>query len=1057
MRLITLQLTAVGPYAHRHRIDFDDFAASGLFLLSGPTGAGKSTLLDAIVFALYGASDTGVDSASKERLHCQAAPDTTPEVELVFEVDSGIYRIIRSPQFERVKKRGSGTTTVNSTCVLHRAVGEDLDDPLTWEPVATQVAEANREIRSIIGFSRVQFTQTMMLPQGAFAEFLTAAPEDRTEILRELCGTHVYLRVQNYLAEQARSATAATDKAEAAALQELGNALRQACTVPEQLYRETVPFLPVRMAVPKELTSTDMGPESPWPGRLQTQISARADLAAELRRLLGEAEQQEKDAAGHVQAGRDVAKLQQEYAAARERAEMLDREKSEITALEARLGEQVDAVSVSGKAKELQEAALALTTALTATGVDARGGQATDIDKPSAGDAARESLDAGDSSWHAEAGADALLQWEGTGAIREALETELARYTAQTEALTKQQARAEQIDERARDVRKERKRAEKLRLTAAEHHQTAEKYQRIIEQTPARLTELGQKMKAAQAIADTTEECRSRLAGCEQRQQAATEAAQLAELWQAQQRKVQQAVATAQTAKEEYDRRHRQWLANAAGVVAASLEPGEPCPACGSTDHPHPAAGASDEGDAAAVEAANTALQQANTALAAAQSQEENLRARQQEAAEKSGKITVEAAQQAVTEAQGALGQAQAAAREVTETEKEHATLQRDYTHATENCERERAMAATLSEQAEQAEEQAEQWQAAVTKELGDFATTTALLKSVRAELGAAEAAATAGRTALNRLDQLGEQRQKTAAALQASRYSSCAQAASVVMSDHEREAAQATVQTYRKNRAEVDAIVGNADYRAAAAQPAPDLAVLTTRWEQAEQRVKEYVSLSAVAERSSSELSEARERYEKAYARWATYQDKHRDVIALAAMVTGKNNSGVTLDTYAVLALFDDVLHVANEHLQKISSGRYELRQSQEKESGRQHKRGLAIHIYDHFNEAARPLKSLSGGETFYTALSLALGLATTVRAQAGGIEMKTLFIDEGFGSLDPETLDQVMQILHQLHHDGTLVGVVSHVEEMKRQIADRIDVRKLPGGTSTFRCCVG
>lgn len=1033
MRLITLQLTAVGPYAHRHRINFDDFAASGLFLLSGPTGAGKSTLLDAIVFALYGASDTGVDSASKERLHCQAAPETTPEVELVFEVDSGIYRITRSPQFERVKKRGSGTTTVNSSCVLHRAVGEDLDDPLTWEPVATQVAEANREIRSIIGFSRMQFTQTMMLPQGAFAEFLTAAPEDRTEILRELCGTHVYLRVQQYLAEQAREATAATAKAEAAALQELGNTLRQAATLPEQLYRETVPFLPVRLAVPKELTSTDMGPDSPWPGRLQTQISARADLAAELRRHLAEAEQQEKDTAGHVQTARDLAKLQQEYAAARERTEMLDREKADITALQARLAEQVGAVGVVAKARELQEAARALTTALAATSIDAHDVQA------------------------AEAEADALLQWEGADTIREALATELARYTAQTETLTKQQARAEQIDERARQVDKERKRAEKLRTTAAEHQQNAEQHLRVIEQTPARLTDLEQKLKAAQAIADTAEECRARLAGCEQRQQAAAEAAQLDGQWQAQQREVQQAVATAQAAKDEYDRCHQQWLANAAGVVADSLEPGEPCPACGSCDHPHPAVGASDKGDAAAVEAANAALQQANTTLASAQSQAQNLRARQQEAAEKSGNTTVEAAQQAVADAQAALARAQAAEREVTETEKEHATQQSNFAHATENCERERTMAATLTEQAEQAEAQAEQWQAAVAKELGEFASTAALLEFVRDELSAAEAAAMADRTALNRLDQLGEQQKKTAAALQESHYSSCAQAAGVVMADREREAAQATVQTYHKHRAEVDAIVDNADHRAAASQPAPDLAALGAVHEQAEQRVKEYVSLTAVAERSSSELREARERYEKAYARWATYQDKHRDVIALSAMVTGKNNSGVTLDTYAVLALFDDVLHVANEHLQKVSSGRYELRQSQEKESGRQHKRGLAIHIYDHFNEAARPLKSLSGGETFYTALCLALGLATTVRARAGGIEMKTLFIDEGFGSLDPETLDQVMQILHQLHHDGTLVGVVSHVEEMKRQIADRIDVRKLPGGTSTFHCCVG
>jgi exonuclease SbcC len=175
--------------------------------------------------------------------------------------------------------------------------------------------------------------------------------------------------------------------------------------------------------------------------------------------------------------------------------------------------------------------------------------------------------------------------------------------------------------------------------------------------------------------------------------------------------------------------------------------------------------------------------------------------------------------------------------------------------------------------------------------------------------------------------------------------------------------------------------------------------------------------------------------------------------VIRLAGMANGtEGQRRVALTTYVLRHWFGQVVAAANVRLSGMSSGRYELRRTDEGRA-RRDRSGLTLAVIDRHTGEERSPASLSGGETFYTSLALALGLADVVRAEAGGVDLDTLFIDEGFGSLDSGTLDQVMGVIDDLRDRGRVIGIVSHVAELKERVPERLEVRHLPDGSSAVR----
>src|SRR5690606_18641865 len=194
MHLHSLTFQAIGPFAGLHHVDLAALGASGIYLLDGPTGAGKSTVIDAIVFALYG--KVASEAASDDRLRSAfAAPDVESFVDLVLEVPSGVYRVRRTPEYRRPKKRGTGTTTQQASVRLVRLAGVPSPDVFAGvdcppgELLSARLDEAGDEIRRIVGLDRRQLVQTVVLPQGEFATFLRAKPEDRAVLLQKVFGT----------------------------------------------------------------------------------------------------------------------------------------------------------------------------------------------------------------------------------------------------------------------------------------------------------------------------------------------------------------------------------------------------------------------------------------------------------------------------------------------------------------------------------------------------------------------------------------------------------------------------------------------------------------------------------------------------------------------------------------------------------------------------------------------------------------------------------------------------------------------------------------------------
>lgn len=221
-----------------------------------------------------------------------------------------------------------------------------------------------------------------------------------------------------------------------------------------------------------------------------------------------------------------------------------------------------------------------------------------------------------------------------------------------------------------------------------------------------------------------------------------------------------------------------------------------------------------------------------------------------------------------------------------------------------------------------------------------------------------------------------------------------------------------------------------------------------------------------AEAEKTSRDLAEEKGRLSATFSQWQQEKKKllalgkdeadlveaYKTVGAVYDLIAGKQ-TGINFERYVLGALLDDVLAAANERLQAMSRQRYTLQRSQSWDDKRVKQIGLDIEVYDNYTGYARPANTLSGGETFLSSLSLALGLADVVQAYSGGIHLDAIFIDEGFGTLDSETLDYALKTLASLKSGGRLVGIISHVPELKERIDARLAIHKTDrGSTSSF-----
>jgi exonuclease SbcC len=1021
MYLHRLELRAVGPYPDLVSIDFASLAASGVFLLEGPTGSGKSTIIDAVVYALYGGL-AGSD-ASTDRLHSQHAdPAVEPFVDLVFETTAGVYRVRRTPPYDRPKQRGTGTIRQQASAQLFR-----LADPtdLVGEPVSHRAPEIGAEIARIVGLNRDQFLQTVVLPQGEFARFLRAPGEDRRKLLQSLFGTAIYDRTADELAARRRSAVAEVDAADARVRDALGR-FRQAS------------------------------------GDDDADESTAADVVAELHRTAAGLEQTRTQARHTAeQAVAHLHDVTTRLAAVDRRRALLARQ---------------DAVAAGAPTIAAHRAALTLA------------------------DHAAVVVAVADGAAAAEDRLTALVGERSAVRDRHELTDPTPRATHDRLAAVRSDVRhlvelEQTLDQRASAVRSATADLERTRTrladAAAALAARPEERAAIVLAT-SRSAETAADAPAAERAVETAQELAGLLAA---RHTAAAHASERAAAVTDAARTASAALAT------ENDLRARR-IAGLAGELGAALAPGDPCPVCGAVEHPAVARPQDDHPGAEQIDAAAVARADAERDLAAATAEHAVARAELARLTEAVGEHDDDSVARQRTEADARLATARAAAAAV----QEHERRLEAHDRATRALEDDQNDLVTRSQLL------ADRIEGDRSRLDDDRTRVDGARQSLRAavEQAVTAGAGTEARAAADVVDRDGsplvevvervdavvavlrtvadlddrvtaaerdvaDRKAEVDAAMQAQGFTDVSSARAAALGRADADRLRGLVAAADREQAVVEA--GLAEPAVVAA--AEDLAALAEAEAEAEAeagagaaggaldldaaraaRDAAAVALddatraaAAASERATATVGCARDLARAVRARDTTSAES-RAVVRLADIAAAAphvNPTGITLGTYVLMRRFEDVVAAANDRLRAMLAGRFTLETSDERETGTRARRtGLALAVRDHLTDSTRDPRSLSGGETFTFSLCLALGLADVVQAEAGGVSLGTLFVDEGFGTLDPETLDDVIGQLARLTAGGRQVGIVSHVEELKQRIPERIAVRRTPGGGS-------
>ncbi|MFC8082697.1 AAA family ATPase [Streptomyces sp. NPDC057340] len=998
MRLHRLDITAFGPFGTSQSVDFDDLSAAGLFLLHGPTGAGKTSVLDAVCYALYG-SVPGARQGSGQGMTLRsdhAAVGTRTEVRLELTVAGRRLEITRQPPWERPKLRGKGTTVDKAQTWLR----EYDATTRAWKDLSRSHQEIGEEITQLLGMSREQFCQVVLLPQGDFARFLRADAEARGKLLGRLFDTRRFAEVEKRLAERRRATEAQVREGDATLLAD-AHRMQQAAGGAMEL--------------------PELAPGEP--GLAEAVLEAAAVARADARELLTIAEcrltaaESAQAATGrHLADARELDRLQRRFAEARERAARLAERAEDHRAGQERMerGRKAEAVA---PALELRDAAEGEHRRAAAAEARARALLPQAL---------------------ADAGAAGLA-----AAARRAAE-ELGGLEAAGRA---ERRLAELVDERAGLDRQER--------ADEEVRQEAETW---LADWEATRTALQSRVDTAQEAATRAEQLAVQRDPAQRRLAAARQRDRLTDDTEAARQRALTAAEDAVEARAHWLDLKEQRLQGIAAELAANLTDGTPCAVCGATEHPAPARKSAGHVDRDAEERALTAHQTAEERRAQAERHLGTVREALAAATAEAGEAPTAQLAEEAEELEGAYTRARTAASGLHAAQEElrRAEGEREQRVAAQQ------QAAVRSASRVATRDRLEREQAALEEELtrARGAAESVAARAAQLERRAAlltEAADTA-RAAADTAQRLKDADARLADAAFRAGFDTPADAAAALLDDTAHRELQRRLDAWQSEDAAVRAVLAEADTADAARRPPADLAAAQGAAADADRRLREASSARDAADRCRAELDRLSAQAAASVRRLAPLREEHTRVARLASLAAGTsadNEHRMRLESYVLAARLEQVAAAATARLLRMSSGRYTLVHSDDR-SGRG-RSGLGLHVVDAWTGRERDTATLSGGETFFASLALALGLADVVTDEAGGVRLDTLFIDEGFGSLDDQTLDEVLDVLDALRERDRSVGIVSHVADLRRRIHAQLEVVKGRSGSVLRQRCAG
>lgn len=1164
MKPILLEMRAFGPYGDRAVVDFEPLADVGLFVVSGPTGAGKSTIFDAICFALYG-SLSGTRSGHADVRSHYADPAARCSVTLVFDAGGQRWKVSRQPAQVVQKLRGTGTTNQPATAVLERWTGAD------WEPDTTKVRDVTARCRDLVGLTLEQFERVVLLPQGRFAEVLNAKTNERSDLLRTLFGSEIFDRAAEILAEQARESERALQGVldqRAGLLERASDAVDQIAVALAELPDDLQGDLRVEDGVAADPRQSQLSllditddpadvddPAADLPGptsrlavlldgpvrRLHSLVERRRAEATSARAMRERAEAQQRmleqrAASLHALSILDaevdeMADVEDRIAAARSVADLAsaiverDQQRSRradtlasIADLWSAVQEQAPQVLVDDDghpfaANEPTPAAitdLVSRLAARAAALDRAAGNMQRLDLLQ-----RERTDTGDRLEHL----DRIEQRERQSA--EAADTESNQLADESRQLSPvastRDAVVEQIEtiDRLLDLRVE---ADRTSADLAEAEQQRQSVVADADSSRQAIADADAEIVALSKLVDDRPARRQRLEDAERRRARRSELDRSVD-------ELAKAAESAERATTASASIFQAFVTQTAPRLASELDPGEPCPVCGSKEHPAPAShhtGATIDPrpvDAAAVADASASASAADAehsrwrttvarlieedpglasiepatldaersdAAASLAAADEAVRARdtlvasrvalsERLAAAENSLVEIERRVErlrlAASQLAGALGSASSRTKEALAHDR--AELEQRRLDAERSIERLRWIEprqnelATLQREYERTSRQRAIDRATANERCGQLDASIAKVRAeLDAELGGQQLATKQAEVA--ELQQLLEQRQGLAVALAG--VESALQAAEQVCGAIVERAGfvdESTALAAALEPSAIDQLQARhgrwanqvATHRATLAtlevhdlpEAPPDLEHVVAAALGADERHRIVAEAHAtidrlvhVAQRDLSDIAVLD-------AESAEQRVVHENVQRVASVVRGQNSRRLSLENWVLSVYLHDVVQHANLHLATMSNGRYRLA-VQDAPSNQVGQHGLDLVVDDAHTGRVRPSVSLSGGETFQASLALALGLADVVMLGRAGLHLDALFVDEGFGSLDADAIDQAITVLDGLRSRGSMVGVITHVDALKAALPVAIDVqprRDLRGST--------
>ena len=1047
MKPLKLVMSAFGPYSGYTELDLCILGGQGLFLITGDTGAGKTTIFDAIAFALFGEASGSTRTVDTLRSDF-ADPDTKTFVELIFSHREKQYQITRNPRYERPKKTGTGFTTENADATLVLPGGD----------VVSGFREVNGKIVDLLGITSKQFKQIAMIAQGEFLQLLLAESKDRAEIFRRVFNTELYQISQKILKEREKAARQKCEESQRSILQYMGGIK---CPEDEK-YRELA-----------DLTkSENIHLTGAIVDLLQRLITEDKDL---FRSIRGQSAQLDKTIAALISEMTKAEYINTSF-------ESLEEALQKKNELESRTGE------ISGLKKVLAEAEKALHTVKPLESAYLREKKALDELNNAVG-----KLNTSVASQ-----AEQVQKLREIYSIEQKKEPEREKISSGIDRLKKslpQYDIAEKLVESERDLSKELSAIEdglkSLGLEKENIQKTKQALASNIEKTADTEVRLTECRYAAEKLEETEEHLRDIQSEILNLVRLDSELVSCRNHYLEAQRAYESANALS-TEKE------MAFFREQAGILAESLEEGWPCPVCGSISHPHKASAAPGAPTEAELQRLKGDTEQCRENMQSASEKAGQKEAEREASKDQLHRVvsefmkdaplpgTLEALKTMVEERKAAcLAQKVLKVQEAKELEdmlQKRKQWQQDL-NALETKENENEMKLSRNKEhrerlstnlaaktgeltalksnlehpsrqeagrkIQELEKELEALKSSLKKSENDYNGAKTRLDSDQALLedhcrrleGAASAQESAHHEYFAKLGACG--------------FSTEAQYHTALKTEEEMKTVKETIDRYLGDCTKVQTDISRLleETRDKEKQDMDELTAKKLHLESEKNQTDQLIQIVGARLQANEKTADSVMRAEKFR---KSNEAEYLMISALSKTANGElaGKQKLAFEQFVQAAYFGQIIHEANKRLTLMSDGRFELLRREEAMDFRSQS-GLELDVLDNYTGKIRMVKSLSGGESFKASLSLALGLSDVIQRYAGGIEIDTLFIDEGFGALDAESLEQAIRTLSSLATGNCLVGIISHVSELKERIDRQVVISKGVSGSTVRLIC--